>query len=52
MTAYAIFSNSDILHLEAVSTLETEYTGHWWVLPSLVLSWTKAALAMLGDDAM
>ena len=41
-----------MLHLELVSTSETKYTGHWWVLPSLVFSWTMAALTALGEAAM
>jgi hypothetical protein len=52
MIAYAIFSNSVMLHLKVVSTLETKYIGHWWVLPSLRISWTKAVLTSLGEDVM
>jgi hypothetical protein len=52
MTVYTIFSNSVMLHLEAVSTPETKYTGHWWILPSLHLSCTKVALTVLGDAAI
>jgi hypothetical protein len=52
MTAHAIFSNSVMLHLEAVSTSEIKYTRHWWVLPSLHLSCTRAALTALGYAVM
>jgi hypothetical protein len=52
MTAYAIFPSSVMLHFELVITLETKYTGHWLVLPSLVFSWTNAALTALGEAAM
>jgi hypothetical protein len=49
MTALAIFSSSVILHFELVSTSETKYSGHCWVLPCLHLSCPRAALTTLGD---
>jgi hypothetical protein len=51
-TAYEIFSSSVMLHLEAVRTSETQYTGHCRVVPSLSCSWTNAALTAHGEAAM
>jgi hypothetical protein len=41
-----------MLHLEVVRTLETKYTGHYRLVPSLSCSWTNIVLTAYGEAAM